>query len=307
MAKSVVQNAVSFLPRSHDVNAVLQRVVTRSSVVTREFVLGKLANVCARHVDHYARFGGGWAAAPAVVELGTGRVPVVPAGLFLAGAASVRSFDIVELVDEQGFDRMVAVLLAADRDGSLYEECPFIGADRVALFREACAGAASPREALAALGIRYEVRDASASGLDGASVDLVVSNNTLEHVHVADLPGIVAEFHRVVRAGGVMSHHIGVRDHFARIDRSITNFNYLRFSPTVWSVVGSRLEFQNRLRESDYLRLFEEAGFRVVDVDSREGSREALESIRIARCFRDYSLHDLLVTDSWVAAVRDGT
>lgn len=306
IAKSVVQNAVSFVPGHNEVNALLQRHVTKSSAVTRRFVLSKLAGVCAHHFEHYERFAGKWELGPEVLELGTGRVPIVPIGLFLAGASGVRTLDIEELLDQQGFEQSVELVLAAERDGSLRKECPFVRPERVARLGEAFAEEASPHETLASLGIRYEIRDTSASGLEGESVDLVVSNNTLEHVPVADLRSMMTELHRLLRPGGVMSHHVGIRDHFRRVDRSITNFNYLRFSPAAWAVLGSRLEFQNRLRESDYVRLFEEAGFRVAEVESIEGSLENLRSIRIASCFRDYSLHDLLVIDSWLAAVKDG-
>ena len=92
-----MQNTISVLPRSVELNGVLQRYGTGSIVMTPERVVSKLARVGGRHLDHHRRFGSRPLEETTVVEIGTGFAPSLPVGLYLAGAAAVHTFDIARL------------------------------------------------------------------------------------------------------------------------------------------------------------------------------------------------------------------
>ena len=59
-------------------------------------------------------------------------------------------------------------------------------------------------------------------------------------------------------------------DHFCHQDNSISAINFLRYSEKQWrSIAGNEFAYCNRLRVSDYLRLFSEAGFAVIKNETK--------------------------------------
>jgi hypothetical protein len=278
LLKAAVQGAISPLPGRDRLNHVLQRYVTGSVALTDEVFERKLAQ-CHRHLQSYRTQHGTipWH----VLELGTGWYPVVPIGLIDAGVERVTTFDVNPLCDLQ------RAQTALERSGRRPPADP----------------PTSAPELLEPLGIRLEVRDVRDSGLDPESVDLFVSNNTLEHIPPATLAEIMAAFRRLAAPGAVMDHFIDMSDHYAHFDRRISEYNYLRYSDRRWRPFNNRLQYQNRLRISDYRRIVQEAGFRVVAEDAERGPAELLEQITLAPRFRSYSQEDLAVLRCWLTAV----
>jgi hypothetical protein len=183
-----------------------------------------------------------------------------------------------------------------------------IDVHRAAALGDAISGALSddPNELLGGLGVRLLVGDARDSGLQGGSVDLFVSNNTLEHIPNQTLRGILGEFRRLASPEAVMDHFIDMSDHYAHFDSAITEFNYMRYSDSVWRLFNNRLQYQNRLRLSDYRRLIEDAGFQVVAENAERGSMSELKATKLAQRFRGYPLEELIVLRCWLtAAVGD--
>jgi hypothetical protein len=87
-----------------------------------------------------------------------------------------------------------------------------------------------------------------------------------------------------------------MRDHYSYFDSSLSPYNFLTISDRRWSLVNSSLHYQNRLRRSDYLRLFEEAGFDVVResaVGPTAAELELLRRLALEPRFRSYALEDL--------------
>jgi SAM-dependent methyltransferase len=99
--------------------------------------------------------------------------------------------------------------------------------------------------------------------LPDESIDLSWSQAVLEHVRRDELLPVLRELRRVLRPGGVSSHTIDLRDHLA------DGLNHLRFSRRVWEseVMAGAGFYTNRVRFSEFLRLFEEAGFAVETSD----------------------------------------
>ncbi len=69
-----------------------------------------------------------------------------------------------------------------------------------------------------------------------------------------------------------MSHHINVLDYYANFDRSISGYNFLRYSEGAWRLLNSPLSYQNRLRLSDYRRIHRWSGFTLLREDNEPGS-----------------------------------
>ena len=236
--------------------------------------------------------------APHALELGTGWYPVVPIGLFLLGAERVTTVDIDPLMSDEAPLQTAHCYLNLLDQGRLGD----VEAERVEHLRAALDAARSGADLLERLGIEALVADASALPLQPESVDLFVSNNTLEHVPEASIIEIFAEFARVARPDARMSHFVDMADHYALFDDSITVFNYMRYSDAQWRLFNNSLHYQNRLRASDYRRLHTDAGWQVMREAPTEGSDEQLARVRLAPAFAQYSDRDLLVFESWFVA-----
>lgn len=91
------------------------------------------------------------------------------------------------------------------------------------------------------------------------SVDFIWSQAVLEHLKLKDFLDIMRELRRILRADGVCSHRIDLKDHLGGA------LNHLRFSDKLWesNLFVSSGFYTNRIRYSEMLELFESAGFSV--------------------------------------------
>jgi ubiquinone/menaquinone biosynthesis C-methylase UbiE len=134
-------------------------------------------------------------------------------------------------------------------------------------------------------------------------IDLVTSNNTFEHIYEEVLTGILKEFKRIVGPGGVMSHFIDMSDHFAHFDKSITIYNFLKFSDSEWKLIDNSIQPQNRLRINDYRKIYEELGIPITLEKNRESNIRDLESLRLDAKFEKIPIEDLAVSHSYLVSL----
>jgi hypothetical protein len=304
LLKAGVQGAISLLPGRHRLNAFAQRHVTGSLTLSEAVFATKVAQ-CGHHLARFAQARGCEGPPGAVLELGTGWYPIVPIGLALAGAREVTTLDVSPLADVDRTRRALELYTRWLDSGRLARALPVI--DPASAERALSAASerlpASAAELLARVGVRALVGDARATGLPDGAIDLIVSNNTLEHIPLRALGQVMAELRRVAAPGAVMDHFVDISDHYAHFDRSITEFNYLRYPPPLWRLFNNGLQYQSRLRAPDYRRLIEDAGFCVVAEEPERGSPEELAAIPLAPQFRRYPREELLVLRTWITAV----
>ena len=112
----------------------------------------------------------------------------------------------------------------------------------------------------------------------------------------------------MLREGGVTIHCANCGDHYAYIDRRITPLNYLTYPEKRWRLWNNGLQYQNRLRPSDFVALAERAGMEVVlyCYRPREDLKAALPRLRIAEEFRKYPVEQLCSTSVAFAARNSG-
>ena len=91
------------------------------------------------------------------------------------------------------------------------------------------------------------------------SVDFIWSQAVLEHVRLDDFAATIREFRRVISPGGVASHRVDFTDHLGGA------LNNLRFPDWIWesAFFANSGFYTNRLRSSEMLQIFGEAGFDV--------------------------------------------
>lgn len=157
-------------------------------------------------------------------------------------------------------------------------------------------------------GIRYRApADARSTSLAGASVDCVVSTYTMEHIPEPDLRAILAESLRILKPGGLVLSLIDYQDHYSYRDPAISVYNFLQYSEWQWRWFNSSLHYQNRLRHSQYQRLFTEAGFDILEEGLKRPADKDLarfRKLRLAAAFHHFTAGDLTILASGMVCRR---
>ena len=151
---------------------------------------------------------------------------------------------------------------------------------------------ASLQEVLAACSVHYLTSGLlSLRAIPDQSVDFVWSNAVLEHVRRRDFLDTMCELRRVMRADGVCSHSIDLKDHLGGA------LNNLRFSESFWEwdfVARSRF-YANRIRYSEMVDFFRQAGFSVEVVDISRWDRLPISRKKLSVSFRNLPDEELCV------------
>ena len=222
-----------------------------------------------------------------VLEFGSGWLPLIPLLFHLAGARRLVLTDVERLMDEQTIARAKRILI-----GQMHRIAEVVGGQREQLM-------ARLDEAFQP---EYHV-PWNARAHPAASVDLILSRATFEHVPVSALRFFLEEFHRILRPGGVMCHVVDNSDHWQHKDRNLSRVSFLRYEDEDWRwrLAQSNLQaFQNRLRHSDYLQLFLDAGFLIERTTGEPdvACLQDLQEMRLARKFASRSPRDLAILTS---------
>jgi hypothetical protein len=132
---------------------------------------------------------------------------------------------------------------------------------------------------------------ASLRELRSGTVDFIFSNAVLEHVRRRELPELLGQMRRVLKRHGRCSHRIDLQDHLGGA------LNNLRFSEPVWesSLMAQSGFYTNRLRFSEMLNLFEEAGFTVEVKQTLRWTSIPTPRHKLDKRFQSLSEDDLLV------------
>ena len=305
LLKAMVQGGISLLPKPYSWNYLFQKHVTKSLSLSATGFESKLMQ-CRRHIENYFATEHAHRTSFSVLELGTGWHPIVPLGLWLCGASSIWTIDKNSLLHIADVREILSLFAKYARAGNLIEALPWICFSRVSRIKKILREKdLSTGEILAELDIYALVRDARDTGLDTGSIDLFVSDNTLEHIPEETLQSIFLEFRRIASPGAVMSHFVDMSDHYASFDHSITPYNHLKYPNYVWRLFNNSLDHENRLCIPDYRRIHKDAGFKIIYENNQTGPPCGLDSIRVARQFRRYSRDELLIVGSWIVSALD--
>lgn len=286
IAKAAALQALDRLPGGDRVHYFVQRHVQHGLPISDRKLRRKF-DAAAGHLDAFlARRPGTDPATITAYEFGAGWTQAVPLSLAALGVGQQVLLDIRPHLRLDQFNHGVARLnhLRPELEQATGRAVRDLGGPFTSL-----------AEVEDRLGIVYRAPcDARSTGLDSGSVDLVTSTVTCEHIAADVLTPIFAECHRILRGDGVLACTIDLQDHYANFDRSITRYNFLKFSERTWSLANPGLHYQNRLRASDYLRALDDAGFDV-DVTSRglPDDPTQLGISRVAPRFAGYEAEDL--------------
>lgn len=288
VAKLAVQRAISPLPNSHEINHIFQRHVSRRLPTTDKHLLKK-AGWARAHLAAHERNAGLPLSRVHAYEFGGGWDLAVPLCYWAAG---INRQTIIDIASHLRLDMLEHSL---QRFSVLHSEL------EDALERPLRRIESVPLTTISDLesnfGIEYLApRDARCTGFESGTFDLITSSDTLEHIRADDLPPILRECGRLLSSTGIMSHMVDMMDHYRYVDRSITVYNFLKFSNQQWRLLNSPIEPQNRLRISDYRTLLEASELTILEEDLRrptDADISSLANMKIARAFANYSIEDL--------------
>lgn len=220
-----------------------------------------------------------------VLELGSGWLPVVPLLYRIAGARSLTLTDVERLMDSETVSAAKGVIGA---------NLPMV-AEKLGVGEDTVRGRLDEP-----FSFSYEV-PWDPSRLADRSIDVVISRSVLEHIPAQVLATYLRQFQRILRPGGMMYHLVDNSDHWEHDDKTLSRVNMLRYEETDWRWrLALRRRYQNRLRHSDYIELFAQAGWSpvVAEPEVDEKSLQALDALPLSRQFRAYDRRDLATVTS---------
>jgi SAM-dependent methyltransferase len=150
-------------------------------------------------------------------------------------------------------------------------------------------------------------KDARNTGFEAEYFDFIASTLVLNFIPTVDVIKIIGESFRILKVGGVMSVTIDYQDNWSYIDTGISGYNFLKYSEKEWKMYNPSVHYQNRLRHNDYLKIFEEAGFKIVKNKFRSPDAndiEVLKKLKIDNSFSEYSTEDLGIKDSEIVLIK---
>ena len=290
--KAVVQAILSEIPLGDRVNDTLQRTLgARKANRLSGGVKGKLRGLTRmQEALAEARFD---LHGKDLLEIGTGWAPVHAVYLSLLGAR-VTTFDVKRRLKASYARRALAAML---------DEIPSqakLNSEQRNSLDSFLRGRMDLDALLHALDVTYvaPVGDAFLLQLPAVSFDLVFSMDVLEHVRPDDMDVILRGQRHILRPGGLAYHDIGLGDHLTSVDSSITFSNFLQYDGWLWRYLGeNQLAYHNRLRASDFLRLFQGHGADVVWSQTRVDGKARADidegKLKVSDRFAGHALDDL--------------
>jgi SAM-dependent methyltransferase len=133
---------------------------------------------------------------------------------------------------------------------------------------------------------------ASLRKIPDQSVDFVWSQAVLEHVRVHEFDETMRELKRILRKDGVCSHRVDLKDHLGG------DANNLRISSRHWESdwMSSSGFYTNRIRFTEMIARFEQAGFAVDVVQTDRWDEVPIARKQLSAEFRDMDDQNLLIS-----------
>ncbi|KAB8151809.1 methyltransferase domain-containing protein [Kordia sp. TARA_039_SRF] len=119
-------------------------------------------------------------------------------------------------------------------------------------------------------------------------IDLVFSRFVLEHIPPEDLLKIHQSFAKILPKSAYILHMISPSDHRAYDDKSLSYYDFLKYSKEEWKKQHTKFDYHNRLRLPDYLNIFTKAGYEVVSLDYDTCDKDSEKY----RKFKELTLHE---------------
>ena len=293
--KALIQKILGHMPWGDFLHYQLQRKAgglkdvsseCRSKIEDWRIMMGHLCSVGV--VPEESRF----------MEIGTGWYPTFPFCLYLLGAKSIQTFDLNPHLKKDLTQQCINEIGRNLNYIKEFSSNPELVESRYQQLSKAIGGSLNLSELTNGV-IKYSApADATKTDLDAGGVDVVFSNSVLEHVPGDIIDEMMKEAYRVLSIDGVMFHSVNCGDHYAYVDSSINQLNYLQFSSAEWKRYTNAFLYQNRIRAKEFVLMAKSHGFNI-EIDTSNPLEERLQQLKalnVSADFREYTDLELCLT-----------
>tara|TARA_B100000073_G_scaffold185662_1_gene153667 strand:+ start:16983 stop:17906 length:924 start_codon:yes stop_codon:yes gene_type:complete len=292
--KGIIQLILSIIPFGIEINHFLQKIRGGYS----EEQLLKSALKQAKEIQEFNKRK--TIKSCSVLEIGPGWSLVGIILFHLKGASKIYGFD---LFPHASFDISKRLIKVISQNSKIF-------ADELAIdelfLKESCKillDSNSKNDLFSKLNLDYySPGDARYTNLKSKSIDIIFSYGVFEHIPTKKLCEIFKETKRVLKDDGRQYHNIGLGDHFIYMGLG-NGVNFLRYPNWYWFLLtGNSISYHNRLRISDYKRIFKKEELKIVfeDKELLAINLETLKSLPLNISFHGYENDDLAASAYYV-------
>ena len=306
--KAVVQKGISFLPMKEKINFWFQKNITKGVALTDEHFGYKITHA-KDHLRFFKEYSNVKLNECNVLELGTGWYPIVPIALFLSDVNFINSLDLRNWMTKENFKMACNKFIDWRQRGKLQKVIQNINEEKWEIIKVLSNDKQYDLEFMCQqINLKRWIGDARRTEFNKNSIQFICSNNTIQHISKDILTDILKEFKRIISPEGVMSHFIDMTDHFAHFDKSISIYNFLRFSDQTWNLIDNSIAPQNRMRFIDYKELYKKLSIPITYEEVTKGNIETLKEIPLNPKFKRYRLEDLAISHGYIISkmIKEG-
>lgn len=304
--KLTAQKIISFLPGSLGFNTNERIVRLTQGYLEDDYYERRIKkgianiNLLQKHGCKFSR--------KVVLEIGTGWHAIDLILFFLFGAKQLYTIDHHQHLDINVIRRVVDVFCKNEfipkenlEDVKLYQ-------DRINILRGIDKSNLSLNQFLETIQCQFYKRTAANItdiNLEN-KVDIWYSESVLHRVPIKDLEATTHHIAaNLLATDAYFFHRLDQKDINAQghLDKSLWKFDYLKYSDFVYdNIISCRFNSQNRMRESDFIKLFKKNGLETLEVQSyvKEEDLERMKNFKVAAKFKDYDLRDLATAASLI-------
>ena len=181
-----------------------------------------------------------------MLEIGSGWAPIMPYYFFFnANVGKVCSYDINEHYHKKSIVKLNSYFESQyDLDIPLNKKTKYNLPDFISYY---------PNTDLAKLNTTFNDK-----------VDFIFSRNVLEHITPDDILKIHSIFKSKFQHEFYILHMISPSDHRAYSDKSISLYDFLKYSKSEWNTIQTNFDYHNRLRLPQYIEIFKDLGYEII-------------------------------------------
>ncbi|MGX1022919.1 hypothetical protein [Psychroflexus sp. MBR-150] len=133
------------------------------------------------------------------------------------------------------------------------------------------------------------------------NIDFVISRFVLEHISEDELLKIHYHLYNQISKSAQILHLISPSDHRAYSDKSLSLYDFLKYSDKEWDKIQTKFDYHNRLRLPDYINIFKKAGFKIEflnyeDVNKNSDKYKKFKKLNIHYDYKKYSEQEILAS-----------
>jgi|TARA_B110000483_G_C18206516_1_gene547973 SAM-dependent methyltransferase len=131
--------------------------------------------------------------------------------------------------------------------------------------------------------------------------DICVSKDTIEHIPIKKIDSILKNIKNLLLDNGLLISCVDYSDHYAHIDKRLSNLNFLKYSNFIWNFFNPPNHYQNRIRHVDYIKILQKNNF--INIDESLTNETRLD-IKPSSLYKKYKETDLLVLRSQISSLN---